>query len=70
MHRLHHSEIQSETDSNYSSVFSFWDRLFNSYTMRDIKNLFELGLGEKFTPSEWNRLIGMLKIPFSNQSKI
>jgi len=26
MHRVHHSRWQPETDSNYSSLFSFWDR--------------------------------------------
>jgi len=31
MHRIHHSNIQQETDSNYGSVFSFWDRLFGTY---------------------------------------
>ncbi|RME77394.1 sterol desaturase family protein, partial [Candidatus Woesearchaeota archaeon] len=24
-HRVHHSKIRRETDSNYSSIFSFWD---------------------------------------------
>lgn len=32
MHRLHHSSVQRETDSNYSAVLSFWDRLFGTYT--------------------------------------
>lgn len=27
MHGIHHSLVQGETDSNYSTVFSFWDRL-------------------------------------------
>jgi len=31
MHRIHHSNIKEETDSNYGSVFSFWDRLLGSY---------------------------------------
>lgn len=30
-HRIHHSKIINEADSNYGSVFSFWDKLFNSY---------------------------------------
>ncbi len=32
MHRIHHSNRMAETNSNYGSVFSFWDRLFGSYT--------------------------------------
>ena len=31
MHRVHHSIERIETDSNYSSVLSIWDRLFHSY---------------------------------------
>jgi sterol desaturase/sphingolipid hydroxylase (fatty acid hydroxylase superfamily) len=31
MHRIHHSAYQVETDSNFSSFLSFWDRMFRSY---------------------------------------
>ncbi len=31
VHRLHHSAVQIETDSNYGNVFSFWDRLFGTF---------------------------------------
>ncbi|MDW3095348.1 MAG: sterol desaturase family protein [Gammaproteobacteria bacterium] len=64
IHRLHHSDIQRETDSNYASVFSIWDRLFNSYTMRSIEHKFNLGLGDKFSEPRWNRVYGMLTLPF------
>ena len=67
MHRLHHSDIKSETDSNYASVFSIWDRVFNSYTMRPIENAFKLGLSDRYTDLQWNRLSGMLMIPFLNK---
>ena len=66
MHRLHHSDISNETDSNYSSVFSVWDRVFSSFTMRSIDKDFNLGLGGKFKNSEWNGFTGMLAIPFRN----
>lgn len=32
MHCLHHSAFQPETDSNYGQVFSFWDRIFGTYS--------------------------------------
>ncbi|MBM1175469.1 sterol desaturase family protein [Microvirga arabica] len=32
MHAIHHSSYQPETDSNYSSVFPVWDRLFGTHT--------------------------------------
>jgi sterol desaturase/sphingolipid hydroxylase (fatty acid hydroxylase superfamily) len=28
MHRIHHSRQQSERNSNYGALFSFWDRIF------------------------------------------
>ena len=31
MHRVHHSSIQSETDSNFGFSISVWDRLFGTY---------------------------------------
>ncbi|MBX3548599.1 MAG: sterol desaturase family protein [Xanthobacteraceae bacterium] len=31
MHSLHHSAWHRETDSNYGTVFSLWDRLFGTY---------------------------------------
>ena len=32
MHCLHHSAWHRETDSNYGTVFSVWDRLFGTYS--------------------------------------
>jgi sterol desaturase/sphingolipid hydroxylase (fatty acid hydroxylase superfamily) len=31
MHRVHHSSVRRETDSNYGFNFPFWDRLFGTY---------------------------------------
>jgi sterol desaturase/sphingolipid hydroxylase (fatty acid hydroxylase superfamily) len=30
LHKVHHSAWQPETDSNYGSLFSFWDRCFGT----------------------------------------
>jgi sterol desaturase/sphingolipid hydroxylase (fatty acid hydroxylase superfamily) len=32
MHRVHHSIIQDEHDTNYGFNLSIWDRMFNTYT--------------------------------------
>jgi sterol desaturase/sphingolipid hydroxylase (fatty acid hydroxylase superfamily) len=40
MHAVHHSQFHRETDSNYSVIFSFWDRLHRTFrrgTADDIK---------------------------------
>lgn len=31
MHRVHHSVLRTETDSNYGFTLSLWDRLFGTY---------------------------------------
>jgi sterol desaturase/sphingolipid hydroxylase (fatty acid hydroxylase superfamily) len=38
LHRLHHSPIRIETDSNYGIVFSFWDRMVGTYRGETIQS--------------------------------
>jgi sterol desaturase/sphingolipid hydroxylase (fatty acid hydroxylase superfamily) len=62
MHRVHHSMVGQETNSNYSSIFSFWDRLGQSFRRRlDILAL-HYGLPD-FPEERWQTVIGMLKTP-------
>ncbi len=63
MHKVHHSRWRPETDSNYSTVLSVWDRLARSFRMRDDPHTLELGLDE-FDDAEWQTFWGMLKTPF------
>lgn len=35
MHWVHHSQWRPETDSNFASIFSFWDRLFRTHRNHD-----------------------------------
>jgi len=37
MHRVHHSTIMPETNSNYGFNLSLWDRIFGSYTAQPSK---------------------------------
>jgi sterol desaturase/sphingolipid hydroxylase (fatty acid hydroxylase superfamily) len=32
MHKVHHSRVASQTDTNYGNLFSCWDRLFGTFT--------------------------------------
>ena len=63
MHKTHHSRLRKETDSNYSNIFSFWDRLCGTYTPRvDFK---ELRYGLKgFDAADRQTLRSLLKMPF------
>jgi len=63
MHWVHHSDQRPETDSNYSSIFSFWDRMFGSFRLRDDPSEIRLGLAN-IERSEWATLTGMLAMPF------
>ncbi len=51
-HRIHHSQIIAETNSNYGSVFTCWDRLFGSYINR--QNIEEIELGVEAETRELN----------------
>ncbi len=63
MHCVHHSRWQPETDSNYASLLSIWDRLFGSFRIRENPREIALGLDE-WTEREWRKLPGMLAAPF------
>ena len=64
MHSLHHSSYQPETDSNYGTVFTFWDRLFGTYRYGPARSYDELqiGLTEIRDQRAWN-LLWQLKSP-------
>jgi sterol desaturase/sphingolipid hydroxylase (fatty acid hydroxylase superfamily) len=67
MHKVHHSRLQPETDSNFSSVLSVWDRIFGSYRERDTYRDIRLGL-DGFDGTEQQTLKGLLTTPFSHSS--
>lgn len=64
MHRIHHSDIRAETDSNYGSVFSFWDRIFATYRARDDQSGICFGLGA-FGERRWRTPEGLLLLPLA-----
>jgi sterol desaturase/sphingolipid hydroxylase (fatty acid hydroxylase superfamily) len=62
MHQVHHSAWQPETDSNFSSVLSLWDRLFGSWRRNDHPESIRLGL-DGWREREWRELPGLLIAP-------
>lgn len=62
MHKIHHSRWQQETDSNYSSLLSIWDRIFRSFRMTEKPESLRIGLDEFDTPAS-QTFPGMLKTP-------
>ncbi len=63
MHWVHHSDYRPETDSNYSSIFSVWDRVFGTFRLRDDLRQIQIGL-KGFQDAEWRPLRGIIAIPF------
>jgi sterol desaturase/sphingolipid hydroxylase (fatty acid hydroxylase superfamily) len=69
MHKAHHSRLQKQTDSNYSNIFSLWDRVFGTYTSEvDFQSL-RYGL-DGFDARDRQTLRGLLKMPFMNYKRI
>ena len=54
MHKVHHSREQCETDSNYASLLSIWDRLLGSERHREDLESIRLGLDGQDTPEHQN----------------
>jgi len=63
MHRIHHSDIRRQTDSNYGTVFSIWDRLFKTlFKDVDVQKV-HFGLKEFQDPKELT-LVSLILMPF------
>jgi len=63
MHWVHHSVYQPDTDSNFSTIFSFWDRLFSTFRLVEDPRTIRFGLKE-FRDIRWQGLKGLLLTPF------
>jgi sterol desaturase/sphingolipid hydroxylase (fatty acid hydroxylase superfamily) len=66
LHRLHHSAAQTDTDSNYGSVFSFWDRLFGTFHAEATRSgmPFRFGLDD-VSPERAGNFQSQLKLPWA-----
>jgi len=63
MHRIHHSVIESERNSNYGFCLSVWDRLLGTYTPAPTGEL-DIGLTAWRDPAAVATLGGVLGMPF------
>ena len=69
MHKVHHSRDQIETDSNYSNIFSIWDRFFGTYTAAIDFHKLSYGL-DGFDVEERQTLSGLLRMPFIDYKRV
>jgi sterol desaturase/sphingolipid hydroxylase (fatty acid hydroxylase superfamily) len=63
MHRIHHSERMVETNSNFSTIFSWWDRLFGTYQETTRQDAIVVGLREA-RGGQGTGLLALLWMPF------
>ena len=65
MHRVHHSIIPAETNSNYGFSLSIWDRLFGSYIAQPEKGHDGMTIGlSQYQTNQPSTLKWCLLIPF------
>jgi len=67
MHRVHHSVLHAETNSNYGFNLSLWDRFFGTYVAQPElgHDAMQIGLPQ-FQSGKPDSLKDLLKLPFLN----
>ncbi len=70
MHRVHHSVIRRETDSNYGFNFSFWDRIFRTYVAEPARGHLGMTIGlSSFQNEAPTGILWSLLLPFRANSR-
>ena len=65
MHRVHHSVIRKETDSNYGFNFPWWDRIFGNYRAQPESGHLKMDIGlRELIGEKAIKLTGLLMQPF------
>jgi sterol desaturase/sphingolipid hydroxylase (fatty acid hydroxylase superfamily) len=65
MHRVHHSQDVTETNSNYGFNFSIWDRVFGTYRAEPRTGMDRLVIGlQEFKSQNVSKFSWVLKLPF------
>jgi len=65
MHRVHHSTIRWETNSNLGFNFPWWDRLFGTYRPQPAKGHLEMTIGlDQYKEPNKLTLPWLLVLPF------
>ena len=66
MHGIHHSQVRDHTNSNYSVIFSWWDRLHRTLGLNVPQSEIVIGVPAYSTPAD-NRFWQLLVMPFRRQ---
>ncbi|MEM7359424.1 MAG: sterol desaturase family protein [Pseudomonadota bacterium] len=64
MHRVHHSVIVAEQNTNYGFFLVWWDKLFNTYTRQPASEHTDMAIGLENGERDCERVDQMLVAPF------
>lgn len=64
MHRIHHSVVIKQRDSNYGTIFSIWDRILGTLITDVEQGRIRIGVGGHYKPAKLN-LHHLLVMPFT-----
>jgi sterol desaturase/sphingolipid hydroxylase (fatty acid hydroxylase superfamily) len=71
MHRVHHSVIAREINSNYGFSFSWWDRLLDTYKAQPQEGHYQMKIGlNGYHDNRSLKLASMLSMPFSYPKRV
>jgi sterol desaturase/sphingolipid hydroxylase (fatty acid hydroxylase superfamily) len=66
MHGIHHSQVWRENNSNFGTVFTFWDRLHRTLGLNIPQSQIIVGIPAYSLPND-NRVATALSMPFRKQ---
>ena len=70
MHRVHHSVIIRETNSNFGFNFPWWDRLFDTYRAQPANGHDRMVIGlSRYRDPKYLTLVRLLALPFLPEPK-
>lgn len=66
-HRIHHSEEIAEQNTNFGTIFPWWDRVFGTYRREAARSAEQMGIGlREFRDPRGLGVIKLLALPFRN----
>ena len=63
MHKVHHSRLAIETDTNYGNIFSLFDRAFGTFTPPSPARDVDYGLAG-YDDADTQQFVALLRLPF------
>lgn len=70
MHRIHHSTLENETNSNFSFHISLWDRLLGTYMDKPKYGQLDMKIGlDRFNEEKWQKFTGLLYMPLESSMR-